>query len=71
MRKTYQHHTPSEEGLERIRFLRQAFSDLHDDILAQATDSRERSVTLIHLETAAMWAVKAVVLTVPKSVVET
>ena len=54
-------------GLEAIRALRQSFSDLHEQIEQLASNSRERSVALTHLETAAMWAIKALVMTDPES----
>ena len=70
MKKTYAHHKPSEEGLARIRDLRSAFSEIHDLIERVVPSSRERSVALTELETAAMWAIKAVVLNDPNSIVE-
>lgn len=68
--KTYAHHTPTSEALDRIRKLRQSFSDLHRLIEVATPASRERSVALTNLETAAMWAIKAVVCNDPGSVVE-
>lgn len=61
MKKTYAYHKPGAMGLERIQVLRGAFSELHDLIEATAPISRERAVALTELETAAMWAIKAVV----------
>lgn len=61
MKKTYAHHQPSDFGIVKIGALREAFSDLHSRIEALAPNSRERSVALTNLETAAMWAIKAVV----------
>jgi len=66
-RKTYAYHKPSELGLEKIAVLRAAFSDLHDTVEQLAPASRERSVALTELETAAMWAIKAVVCNDPAS----
>lgn len=67
MRKTYAYHKPSAQGVKDIAQLRERFSQLHDAILLLAPESRERSVALTHLETAAMWAVKAVVVSDPES----
>lgn len=67
MLKTYAYHKPSTEGLRKITRLRQAFSDLTEDILHHAPESRERSVALTNLEQAAMWAIKAVVCNDPES----
>lgn len=67
MRKTYAYHKPSEAGLETIRALREAFSALHDKVETLAPHTRERSVALTELETAAMWAIKAVVCNDPES----
>lgn len=71
MKKTYAYHKPSAESLETIRQLRERFSLLHDAIERLCPASRERSVALTELETAAMWAIKAVVCNDPLSVVET
>lgn len=70
MKKTYAYHKPSNNGLEKIRLLREKFSDLHDFIEAVCPASREKSVALTNLETTAMWAIKAVVCNDPESVVE-
>ncbi len=70
IKKTFAHHHPSEEGLGKIRILRVAFSQMQELIEGMAPSSRERSVALTHLETAAMWATKAVVLNDPESVAE-
>lgn len=67
MKKTYAYHKPSEEGLEKIRALRIAYSELHHMIESVAPRSRETSVALTELETSAMWAIKAVVLNDPAS----
>lgn len=61
MLKTFAYHKPSDEGLRRSNILRTAFSDLHEMIVNFAPESRERSIALTELETAAMWAIKAVV----------
>lgn len=68
--KTYAYHKPSKDGLDRIGRLRRAFSELHDLIEEVAPGSREKSVAFTQLETAAMWAIKAVVCNDPESVVE-
>lgn len=67
MKKTYAYHKPSEAGLEKIRKLRLAFSELDNLINSLAPPSRETSVALTQLETTAMWAIKAVVCNDPDS----
>lgn len=62
MRKTYQHHKPSESGTATIAQLRLKVDELHSAIEKAAPVCRERSVALTKLEEVAMWAVKAVVL---------
>ena len=61
MKKTYAYHKPSQAGLGAISDLRELFSKLHDDIERLCPPSREKLVALTHLETTAMWAIKAVV----------
>jgi hypothetical protein len=70
MKKTFATHTPSKAGIDKIRTLRQAFSDLQDLIEENAPNSRERAVALTNLETTAMWAIKSVACNDPESVVE-
>ena len=60
MRHAYEHRDPPPEAQDRVRFLRQAFSDLHDIVEGHCPDSRERAVALTQLEQAALWAVKAI-----------
>jgi hypothetical protein len=67
LRKSYAYHKPSEAGIEKIRVLREAFSQLHDLIESTAPVSRERAVALTKLETTAMWAIKSVVCNDPES----
>lgn len=67
VKKTYLYHKPSDDGLDKISTLRAEFSKLHDKIEELAPASRERSVALTQLETAAMWAIKAVVVNDPES----
>lgn len=59
--KTFAYHKPSEDGLARITSLREAFSAVKRTIETKCPESRQRSVALTELETAAMWAIKAVV----------
>ena len=40
--------------------IRRQFSDLHTNLLTLLPPSRERSIALTELETAGMWAIKAV-----------
>jgi hypothetical protein len=70
MRKAYQHHRPAPDALEKIRFLRQAFSDLGDIVEGHCPDTRERALAQTYLEMAAMWAAKGVVVNDPLSGVE-
>lgn len=67
MRKSYAYHKPSQAGLETIAKLRQAFSDLHDLVESVAPAGREKAIAFTNLETAAMWAIKAVVCNDPDS----
>lgn len=67
MKKTFSYHKPGQDGLEKIAKLREAFSQLHSAIEDLAPASRERSVAMTELETAAMWAIKAVVCNDPES----
>lgn len=67
--KTYAYHKPGEQGLEKIRMLREQFSNLTAIIESTCPKSRELSVALTNLETTAMWAIKAVVCNDPESVV--
>jgi hypothetical protein len=70
MKKTCAYHKPSDDGLQKIKALRVAFSKMHDLIEELAPNSREKSIALTNLETTAMWAIKAVVCNDPASVVE-
>jgi hypothetical protein len=70
MVKTYAYHKPSARALEAITEIREAFSTLHFKLGEVAPASRELSVALTNLETAAMWAIKAIVVNDPESVVE-
>jgi hypothetical protein len=67
MKKTYQYHKPSADGLDKIQKLREAFSALHDLVEEVAPASRERSIALTELEGSAMWAIKSVVCNDPES----
>lgn len=68
--KPYAYHKPSTEGLAKINALRAAFSDVERAIRAHCPDSRQKSVAITELETAAMWAIKAVVFNDPASEVD-
>ena len=65
--KPFAYHKPSDDGHERITKLRVAFSDVKARIEQLCPESRQRSVALTELETAAMWAIKAVVFNDPTS----
>ncbi len=67
MKKSYAFHKPSEEGLEKITRLREAFSQLDELIRQTSPPSREQACAITNLETAAMWAIKATVINDPKS----
>ena len=68
--KPFAYHKPSEDGFERITKLRVAFSDVKARIEQVCPESRQRSIALTELETAAMWAIKAVVFNDSNSEVE-
>ena len=68
--KPYAYHKPSEDGLDKITQLREAFSNMADLIQKVCPESRHKSITITNLETTAMWAIKAVVFNDPNSVVE-
>jgi hypothetical protein len=68
--KTFARHKPGEEGVERIRELRAAYSTLKAVIERVVPHTRERSVALTELETSAMWATKAAIFTDPDAVIE-
>lgn len=70
VKKAYAYHKPSEDGVSKIKTLREAFSSLHNLIKEIAPESREKSVAFTQLETTAMWAIKAVVCNDPQSVME-
>lgn len=70
MIKTFAHHTPSQEATDKIRTLRGAYSTLAEIIEHLAPNSREKAVAKTELETSAMWAIKAIAVNSPDSVVE-
>lgn len=65
--KPFAYHKPSYVGLDRINHLREVFSSTKTAIELMCPQSRERSVAMTELETAAMWAIKAVVFNDPES----
>ncbi len=65
--KPFAYHKPSDDGMKRITILREQFSTIKRTIESTCPPSRERSVAITELETAAMWAIKAVVFNDPKS----
>lgn len=67
MKKTFAYHKPSESGLAQITQLREMFSLTLEMIETHCPVSRERSIAITELETAAMWAIKAVVFNDPES----
>ena len=67
----FAYHKPSADGLKRITYLREEFSSLYQVIYSQCPEStRQRATALTRLEEAAMWAIKAVVINDPDSVME-
>lgn len=68
--KPFAYHKPSPAGLVAINYLRTAFSHTKKVIENVCPDSRQRAVAITELETAAMWAIKAVVFNDPNSEVE-
>ncbi|WP_149112816.1 Acb2/Tad1 domain-containing protein [Limnoglobus roseus] len=69
IRKTFAYHRPSEQGVGRIATLRRLFSEFQDCLDMHCAKSREASVAATKLEECAMWAIKAVVVNDPESVV--
>lgn len=65
--KPFAYHKPTDNGMEAINRLRLAFSDVARVIEEVCPPSRQRSVASTELETAAMWAIKAVVFNDPAS----
>jgi hypothetical protein len=65
--KPFAYHKPSDDGMKKITELRAAFSQVKRVIEATCPPSRQTSVAITELETAAMWAIKAVVFNDPKS----
>jgi hypothetical protein len=65
--KPYAYHKPTDDGMSRINRLREAFSAVDRAIRETCPDSRHKSVAITELETAAMWAIKAVVFNDPAS----
>lgn len=68
--KPFAYHKPSDDGFRRIQALREAFSSVARAIEENCSSSRQKSVAITELETAAMWAIKAVVFNDPASVVD-
>lgn len=69
--KPFAYHKPSADGLIRITALRDEFSRVKRAIEEKCPESRQRAVAITELETAAMWAIKAVVFNDPESEVGT
>lgn len=67
IKKPYAYHKPSDDGLTKITALRREFSNLDKLIQELCPKSRELSTAITQLETAAMWAIKAVVINDPRS----
>lgn len=65
--KPFAYHKPSDDGLAKITSLREEFSRVKAAIEAHCPESRHRAVAITELETAAMWAIKAVVFNDPES----
>lgn len=65
--KKFAYHKPSDNGMTSINELRAQFSELQAVIDRVCSPSREKSIAVTELETAAMWAIKAVVFNDPAS----
>ncbi len=65
--KKYAYHKPSAESLKLIQNIREVFSNVETHLITDCPQSRELSIALTNLETAAMWAIKAVVVNDPES----
>lgn len=70
IKKAYNYHKPSEDGLSKIKQIRRAGTMLDNMIQELAPHSRERSIAITELETAIMWAIKAVVINDPQSEID-
>ncbi len=68
--KTFAHHSPTSQGLDDIRKIRQAYSSLCELLKQTVHTSRELSIALTHLEDSATWAIKGRVVNDPDSKVE-
>lgn len=66
--KKFAFHEPSEGGKEKIKQIRQAFTNIDSLVKELCPQSRELSIALTEIETAAMWATKAVVINDPASI---
>ena len=68
--KPFAYHKPSDDGMRKITRIRESFSTVKRVIEHNCPESRQRAVAITELETAAMWAIKAVVFNDPASEVE-
>lgn len=66
--KTYLNYKPGAVSSQEIAALQKGFSDLHNIVENCTPQCRERAVALTNLEQAAMWAIKAAVVSDPESV---
>lgn len=71
LHKTFAHHTPTPDGLDRIARLRIGMSWMMELIIQVCPESRERACALTRLDEVAMWANKAVACNDPNAVVDT
>lgn len=65
--KPYAYHKPSDDGMNKINRLREAYSEVQRVIDEVCPNSRQKSVAITELETSAMWAIKSVVFNDPTS----
>ena len=65
--KPFAYHKPSVKGAFAIDHLRTVFSEAARVVESTCPESRQRAIALTELETAAMWAIKAVVFNDPES----
>lgn len=69
--KTFAYHKPSADALAKITKIRELFSELDSTLRCFVPSGRERAKALTDIESAAMWAIKSVVISDPGSVPET
>ncbi len=59
---TFDYHVPTNEELQRIIMLREAYKELQTKIQFCCKPGRYRALAMTELEASAMWAIKSIVL---------